>query len=302
MPPKPLFTFCHIEKCGGTTLIALLRRNLSWRHIDIIPSDKNSNLAHEADIATAMRLNPFVCSITGHGLRPYGEYGAYTERMVWYTILREPIARMCSDYKNDCRARGFVGSLTDWAQFPSTHNFMTRSLSASGELEEAKDVLQNRFAYFGLLDEFDECLGGIRELFLSHPFALNYSVQNRAEESSLESRRGTNFGRAITPGDLLAARDANNLDLELWKFARELKHSKSPARVREGREVPVVRKNTPMQNARLLIHGAIRNFIYKPMVGVMPGEIAALPRSHVNVKEYAAKTAGQAPMSGRKRE
>lgn len=286
---SPLFVFCHIEKCGGQTLINLLRCNFGLRHIDIIPMDETAHLAGADDIDRAMRMHRSPMSIAGHGLRPFGNYGDYAERMIWYGLLREPIARMNSDYRNDCRARGFIGHLADWAEFPHTHNFMTHALSATGDVKEAMYTLEQRFAYFGLMEDYNAFLIGLPALFQPLAFDLRNQPRNMAETAKIEKRLGANAGFPMSNRDIEAARAANADDLKLWEFAIHLKQRESVP-VRVAGCSPKKGPPSAPQKLRRFVNVFWRNLIYKPSIGIAPGHVRALPRARMNARDFASKT------------
>ncbi|MDP9178578.1 MAG: sulfotransferase family protein [Gemmatimonadota bacterium] len=93
--------FCHIPKTAGLTVELLLKRHFGMRHPGGLAVTPRRGLGYDAaDMRAALSLRPNVASLSGHGLRPFVDYAEMDDRLVWYTILRDPIRRCISNYQH----------------------------------------------------------------------------------------------------------------------------------------------------------------------------------------------------------
>ncbi|MEM7745945.1 MAG: hypothetical protein AAF409_19780 [Pseudomonadota bacterium] len=124
-----LVVFIHIEKCGGTSLLASSRRRAGLRHCDIISSADLGNVATPRDFRRSLSLYRNCDFITGHCLHP-AEIAGYREAAekggrepVFITSIRDPITRLLSDYAH-ARRRGETMGLQEFAAIPFKQNYI----------------------------------------------------------------------------------------------------------------------------------------------------------------------------------
>lgn len=215
--------FLHIPKTAGQTLNSCLE--LSYpRNATIYLKTLDRPIAETMeeiplDRRSGARL------LLGH--MPFGVHAYMPNRCRYVTVLREPIARVVSVYKFVLRSTNhvlhervvtegidlelYVNSEMDEGQ---TRNSQTRQLSGKqfgsldrSDLDSAKRNLES-FQVVGLAERFDETFVLLRrELKLRFPFFITRNVSPPFE---------------VSPAALELIRDRNELDLELYAFARDL--------------------------------------------------------------------------------
>jgi hypothetical protein len=222
---RPLTAFVHVPKTGGMTLHAILTRQLRGIFAESIDEAKAAIAAlTEAEVAQ-LEL------IAGHV--PYGVHEFIQRPVRYVTMLRDPVQRVVSHY-------WFVRTQPDHYLYAaiiegnlSLREYAERGCSLSAEiengqvwmfsararglecadrasLEEAKMVLQHRFAFVGTTERFDESV-----VALQHVLGLGRPVY---------VRRNTGPGpRNRLDAETRTAIEAHNLlDLELYTHANAL--------------------------------------------------------------------------------
>lgn len=217
MPPSgvsPIGCFCHIPKTGGTTVDVLLRRHFGLRHLDVPP--RQGYVCDAADLRTALRLRPNLASISGpHGFRPYVDYGEMADRLVWYTILRDPIPRCISNYQHQVERMGVKLPFEQWLRRPANRNWQVRMLSGGQDLEAAKRTLASKIRCLGFLERFDEFM-----LLLRH--RLDWPGMKVAYGRSRNPAKKGRVARQIKESWALyesVVVETNVLDQQLYDFA-----------------------------------------------------------------------------------
>lgn len=271
-----MLAFVHIEKCGGTTLIDLLRRNFFLDHVDVIPRDQSSMLLSPDDLTRLFKLRPTTISVAGHSIRTHAGLDSCGVPLMYYTCLRNPVKRFISDYLHFVELLGSRESVLDFLKREDRCNFQTQAIAGEADLEAAKQILAERFAVVGLLEQFDQFLSDLHTAVQEHTgysMDLNYRIQNtRSDRASKTTARK----EAEKHRDAIAA--ANDLDIQLYEFvANELMPARSgetvpatisieAARYRPGWSARAVPKSLQPRAYTLY-----RNMIYKPYMGHWPG-------------------------------
>ena len=223
MRPRPCLVFMHVPKTGGQTL--------QWPLVRSFPASERIYLDTLArPLAEAMNGIPLEKRLTARlvwGHLPYGVHLYMPQQCEYFTILREPIARVVSGYNYIIRTRVHVlhdrlraeaMSLEEYLEAGidegQTENSQTRQLSGRqfdaldrNALETAKRNLEACLVV-GLTERFEETFVLLRRTVgLRMPFYVtrNVSPPRRVSDRAME-----------------LARERNELDLELYGFACEL--------------------------------------------------------------------------------
>lgn len=271
-----MLAFVHIEKCGGTTLIDLLRRNFFLDHVDVIPRDHNSMLLSAYDLTRLLRLRPSTISIAGHSVRVHADLESCGQPLVYYTCLRNPVKRFVSDYLHFAELLGYRNGIDQFLHWGERNNFQTRAIAGEADVAAAQQILAERFAVVGLLEQFDDFLQDLSAIVRSHTgheMQLDYQIRNTRSDRSSQSEART---EAESRTEAIA--EANALDMQLYEFVeRTLLPSRraesSPATIpmkpgvyHRGLAARVV--PTSLQPRAYTLY---RNMIYKPYMGYWPG-------------------------------
>ena len=269
-----MLALVHIEKCGGTTLIDVLRRNFQLDHFDVIPRSRQTMLFTADDLRDLVSFRPTVKSIAGHSVRLGSGLHTVVPGLQFVTCLRDPVRRYVSDY---CHFIDRLGSRCDfwqWLEREERHNFQTRSIAGAADLSGAIHLIETGFAAVGVLERFDDFLVQLMSIVrqsMRVEFETSYEIQN-----SRRSRRGS------SPASELIARfheeivAVNKLDIELYDYVRSVvlprqrqEHGIANFEGKAGQRVR--RWRGRWQDAqRRLVYRLYRNLVYKPHVGRLP--------------------------------
>lgn len=223
---RRLLAFVHIEKAAGTTLYHILRRNFFLRHLEVRPFSRESDKIFRAsDLKRSFCLNPSLCSIGGHSVKPFSDLETIVKKIDYITLLREPRSRYVSHYFYRMSMTKTYFPFKEFLDDNEELDFQTTSLSSgnfrgigsasSADLERAKKLLNEKFLLVGIVEKFDEFLVQLRRLLRPKRFDLRYSRQN---VSRVVNRLGneTPMGILTTYKDEISER--NQLDLELYEY------------------------------------------------------------------------------------
>jgi hypothetical protein len=267
-----LLAFVHIEKCGGTTVLKLLRSAFGLDHFDVIPRDKNSMLFGPEDLRELLALRPSVKSISGHTVRHQSQLETVVPEVQYYTVLRDPVARYVSDFRHFVDILGFPDDFEYWLDFKDRHDFQTKAIAGVDDVEEAKRILGEHFVLVGILEDFGEFLAHLRVLAQESPLSLDYEVSNTA--SGRRSKSDIPNLEALRERVL----EKNRLDMELYEFTRSVLIPEQKARFQDGLPAsPSGRVTRMRERSRLCLNRLYRNFVYKPYMGYAPFKYHALP-------------------------
>lgn len=211
---RRLFFFSHLQKAGGTTVEAVMRRNLGVRHMLVNPP--RGWVYRPEHLATDLAINPTAISLASHWLRPFVDFGEHERHITWYTVLRDPLDRVASHYQHHVEKMGVSRPFLTWIRNPNQQNWMTRLFAGEVNLARAKEILATRYAFIGLLERFDESLVLMRWALDLPGLQLGYGRPRNTAVSS--SRRDAI--RQLLEENRDQVKDLNRLDVELFDFAR----------------------------------------------------------------------------------
>lgn len=211
---KELLAFVHVEKAAGTTVHQIQKR---WFGAGYCPVEKWS-LEDDAfsadDLRRLRRLYPRLRAIGGHWVKPYGDLERGACPVLWWTLLREPLARCASHYQYQVQRMGKTLSFEEWIADPRYRNFQTKKLVGCGDPEAAARLLAERFVFVGLAERFDESMLMLRRR-VAPERPLRWIPENVASGDELKSSLLEDAERRA----LLA--EANRADLELYRYVAE---------------------------------------------------------------------------------
>ena len=231
LPPAGPLIFLHIPKTAGTTFHAVL----SWQHLGrpsywIPPEDLHA----ETFRALGKERREQLRLLRGHMY--YGLDAYLAEGARYITFVRDPVRRLESYYRygqSEARSHPDSGhwwheAMRNWSirEFldrgadSEFDNGQVRRISGLGfekrpctedDLRRARSNIDDRFAFAGVTERFDESLILMAE-------ALNW---RRPLAYRREKVRGNRDRRPIDGDDLRRLRDANLFDLALYRYVEE---------------------------------------------------------------------------------
>jgi hypothetical protein len=259
-----MIAFVHIEKCGGTTLIHLLRQAFGLDHCDVIPHDRQSMLFHPSDLQRLLRLRPTTSSIAGHSVRmEAGLHNAYPVR--YFTLLRDPVKRYLSDYQHIGKQflLGKDPSFERWLDLEFRHNYQTRAIAGEPSLDTAHSAIAENFACIGLVEQFLLFVDQLRDCAFQStgrvlPSAPPGKKNVRSDNASVRDERARLLD---CYGDRIVA--ANRLDIELVNAIAARMEAPSATRMPLIEAEPVRPLRESIKSLRSWLY---RNAIYKRSV------------------------------------
>lgn len=230
MCSKPAIFF-HIPKTAGTTLHTIVDRQYAPEKIYSFGSNAQDSIKAFQELSIEERSN--LQFLRGH--MPFGLHDYFPQSDEYFTLLRDPVARVVSYYNFILRTpdhylyeiiKSKNMSLFDLMQtdYPIMMNdAQVRLLSGiwadvgfgkvpAEMLEKAKSNLKNYFVVVGITEEFDKTLFLLKEK-LRWPSQIFYKKENVTRKKKSQS---------MSAKTLEIVRRYNQLDQALYQFAKTL--------------------------------------------------------------------------------
>jgi len=206
--------FCHIPKAAGTTFNLMLSRYFGSGLIVARPRKGNVYLKSDFESDTRLVRNP--SCIRGHCVKPFVGFGNLNAHTKWCTFLRDPKKRYVSHYihqKTSGRSE-FDLSIEDWSRNFNRKNFCVRMLAGEEDLLAAKQILNDRFDFVGLVEEFAQSVSRLRDVFGLSGFNTRVPKSRMVTRDPLLKReilsRSERYHQLIL--------EENFLDIELYNY------------------------------------------------------------------------------------
>jgi hypothetical protein len=219
--------FLHIGKTAGTTLSAIARRHFPAERVFTYDSAAPGTPVQQL-FALSPERRADVALVLGHV--HYGIHEALPGPWTYITLLRDPVQRIASHYRHVLRypehrlhahVVGSGMSLCDYAGSGISEeldNWQTRCVAGGAVptiggctdelLDQAKENLDARFAWFGLSERFEDSIVLLRRALRWH----------RAYYVPLNS--GSSGGEPLNAATRAEILRWNALDQELYEHAR----------------------------------------------------------------------------------
>lgn len=215
MKIRKLLAFIHIEKAAGTTFKSILENNFIIRHCNVKPLTKeDAGVFSSKSMKILYHINPFVRSIAGHSVKPFSDLVNIVPDIKYITILREPFARYISHYQYQVERMRSTFSFEDFLTAEFTHNFQTRKIAGSADIEKAKDTLKKIF-FVGIIEEFDQSIIILQKKLFPEKFRTLYQPKNLARKRDISKSIFIQMDKYRSKIE-----SRNLLDLELYDYVK----------------------------------------------------------------------------------
>jgi hypothetical protein len=229
--PKVRLTFLHLPRTGGNAItLDILFRNFPrgrWCHLNYGADMQVLNGAHDP-LSWTQRKRANVSLLAGH--MPFGFAAHFPGISEYVTMVREPMARVVSDYYF-CRrnptnpahvfantltlvefvARGYGSSQNCYAQWLSNAAFGAKFRSENQMLDAALKNLAN-FSFVGITEQSDLSIQRICKRYDLTVYPLTEANKNAS----------TPEGRSISEEEIQIVRNHNLLDIAIYDVCLKL--------------------------------------------------------------------------------
>lgn len=229
--PKVRLTFLHLPRTGGTAITRdILFRNYGhghWCHVNY-GSDMQALAGAHDPLSWSKRRRERISLLAGH--MPFGFAAHFPGSSEYVTMLREPVARVVSDYFF-CRqnptnpaypfattlplaefvAKGYGSSQNCYAQWLSNAAFGAKFRSEDEMLDAALKNLSH-FSLIGITEQSELSIERICKRYELTAYPVTEVNKNGA----------TPEGRCISEQEIQAVRGHNLLDLAIYEVCLKL--------------------------------------------------------------------------------
>ena len=224
--PEALWFFLHIPKTAGTSMSSELDR-LRPPYVNISVDYERSDVSH--DVAVKQAVAQFAATQIGSARAASGhipltvldEVVGQRPGLKLFTLLRDPVARVVSDYTYQTTPahppfeafKKRFPSIEDYVLAPTEQNKMVSFLSpgSNGQSGQSFDQIykqiEQRFTFIGVTELYDMSFNIITRL-MGKPA---HSEERRRATSAEAKARVT-----LSPSLVTLIRQANNLDQQLY--------------------------------------------------------------------------------------
>ncbi|MES1924661.1 sulfotransferase family 2 domain-containing protein [Salinisphaera sp. T31B1] len=256
-----MIALIHIKKTAGKSLKHIMRCAFGVAHCDVKRWQPQDECFGAEDLRRLRRIHPGLVSIAGHSIRSHSDLQTAEPALRYYTFMRDPIKRCISEYQYSVhQGRCAPDSFAEWIQRPVFRNVQTRSLAGCDDAARAIRELDERIAFVGLMERFDESLAMMQPLLNLPRFT---PLQRRVNAASDHRIRDAVLADPQAMAEVAAANEADSAVFEYVQ--RELYPRQQ--RLAGRTQVAVSAADRPRQfNARFFANGAYRYLVYKPAV------------------------------------
>lgn len=188
-----MIIFFHIEKAAGTTFNYILRNN--YANFIVIPPKGywTNDPINSFDINTFKKYKlilPKIKGFGGHTLRPFIKYDEYKNGNIKYvTFLRNPVDRYISHYLFQKYEMKIDWNIEEFINEEKFSNFMTKKIAGCSDFELARNLINKKKIFIGILEKFDESLILFKKILNLQKFNICYEKQRILHNAKLEKEK-----------------------------------------------------------------------------------------------------------------
>ncbi len=212
------WAYVHIHKCGGTSLKHILLRNLPLHNIEakrLSPGEPGA--LSPSDLKILLSMNPFTKIVWGHAIKPHANLESAVPDIKYITLLRDPEKRYLSHYYHTREARREEWDFQMFLKEERFWDYQTKYICGCSNADKAIDIIEQKFALVGILEQFNEFLSLIQKEMSS----LNLDIRYRLKGS----RKNKNLLKPASKVDLNHWKDEikkrNQQDIKLYSYVRD---------------------------------------------------------------------------------
>jgi Sulfotransferase family len=222
------------------------------------------------ELRRVQRIYRHLRGIAGHNVKPYSDLATTCPQIRYFTVLRDPVARYLSHFKNRAHSYDRAG-FERWAGQESMRNFQTRTLAGEANLHKAIDLIAQRVGFVGLTEAIGESLLMLGQWLGDPDFRPEYRPVNRLADKE----RARDVARAQADLSYLDAPEVrdrlmelNALDQQLYDFAVREHFARQRQAYTGDLAADVAalhQRNQQVTDWREPLSGRLlRNWVYKP--------------------------------------
>lgn len=263
-----MYGFIHIYKSAGMTLKYMLRASYGASHFDVEPlaGVKQPIPFSEKDLSFVLGIKSNLAGFAGHRVKAFAEMGVYSDRINYFTIMRDPIVRAASafqySYNYQKKYNGKILSFEEWLEDPYSSNLHCKMISGVSSFEVTVDIVEKKNIFIGNINNYYESLVMLKRAHLSKlniiKSSFNVSNNNRLSNKIMSDKRLR-----------VHLIETNAEDQKLFDYATNVLYQKYISEYGLGLDEEVSKLPnvfTFKQRCRLLANKVFRNTIYKPML------------------------------------
>ena len=213
---SPIIAYCHIGKVGGKQFQFYLRSHFGHSYRCVARS--RDYLYSGSELKSDLRWNPLLKYVGGHDVRPFVDYGVAGKRLKWFSIFREPLARMVSHYYQQTVFKNYrVKSILDWlVKNPNRGHWQIYMIAGENNLSKAKDIILKKFSLIGLNEHYEESL----LLFADHFGLKNFRFLHTRSLPELDKPARFNAVMEEFKANQDAIREIMHEEIQFYEFIR----------------------------------------------------------------------------------
>jgi hypothetical protein len=214
-----IIAFAHIPKTAGITVAYLFRRHFGLRALNVFARGR-PDFYRPRDLRLDLRMTPVsLRCLHGHSLKPCVDFEEFEERLVWFTVLRDPVRRYISQYIYNYEVMGERFDVLHFIRHrPDKPNRQVRMLAGIDDLDAAIRQIR-RMACVGLTERLEESL-----LLMRERLGLDGLDLRDSRPRNVGEERHPLLDRDAVRAEFERHRDevveCNRLDLQLYEFVR----------------------------------------------------------------------------------